>query len=270
MEIPAFLAADTPMFGEGLIMLHPYQAGRIPVVLIHGTASSPARWAEMLNEPQNDSVLRDHIQFWLFMYNTGNPILLSAKRLRDALTNVVKALDPDARDPALHRMVLIGHSQGGLLARLMVTDSGDRFWGNVSRVRLSELKMSSQTRELLEGGFFFEPLPFVNQVVFIATPHQGSFRAAGVVRTLVRRLVRLPITLLEDLTDAARQNPDVLTSHGLEGLTSPRTAVDDMSPGTPLVRTLSASPIAPGVEVHWIIAVRGKGPLREQTDGPVE
>ena len=72
------------VFPEGLGMMHPYRPGRVPVVLIHGTASSPARWADMVNELQNDPVLRDRIQFWLFTYNTSNPILLSAAELRAA------------------------------------------------------------------------------------------------------------------------------------------------------------------------------------------
>src|SRR5262249_8032404 len=118
--------------GSSLYLMHPYRPGRIPVVLIHGTASSPARWADMINELTNDPVLRGRIQFWLFTYSTSNPILLSASELRDSLLDVVHQLDPDGHDPALHRMVLIGHSQGGLLARLMVTDSGDRFWHNVT------------------------------------------------------------------------------------------------------------------------------------------
>ena len=42
---------------EGLFMLHPHKTGRIPVVLVHGTASSPARWAELINELENDPQL---------------------------------------------------------------------------------------------------------------------------------------------------------------------------------------------------------------------
>ena len=80
-EFAGFLSpAQRRSFGDGLGMLNPYRPGRIPVVLIHGTASSPARWAEMVNELQNDPVLRERVQFWLFTYNTSHPILLSAKR----------------------------------------------------------------------------------------------------------------------------------------------------------------------------------------------
>ncbi|HXJ78955.1 MAG TPA: hypothetical protein VMS64_09765, partial [Candidatus Methylomirabilis sp.] len=57
-EIAGFLSPQREVFGNGLGMLHPYRPGQIPVVFIHGTASSPARWAEMVNELGNDPVLR--------------------------------------------------------------------------------------------------------------------------------------------------------------------------------------------------------------------
>jgi hypothetical protein len=265
-EIAGFLSPGRRVFGDGLAMLHPYRPGRIPVVLIHGTASSPARWAEMVNELGNDPVLRGRVQFWLFTYNTSNPILLSARELRDALTRAVTELDPDGRDPALRHMVLIGHSQGGLLARLMVTDSGTRFWDNVSKVPPSELTMSPETRELVQSGFFFKPLPFVDRVIFIATPHRGSFRATGFVLDIVRRLVTLPVTVVKGVGQLALQNPDGVSREALKKIP---TAVDNMSPGTPFVKTLSASPIADGVTAHSIVAVLGDGPLTSLTDGVV-
>lgn len=43
-----------------LIALEPYRAGRIPVVFVHGTASSAVRWAEMLNDLRGDPRIRDH------------------------------------------------------------------------------------------------------------------------------------------------------------------------------------------------------------------
>ena len=73
----------------------PYRPGRIPVVFVHGTASSPARWAEMVNELMNDPVLGQRYQFWFFIYNTGNPVAYSAMRLREALQHAVADVDPD-------------------------------------------------------------------------------------------------------------------------------------------------------------------------------
>jgi hypothetical protein len=206
------------------------------------------------------------VQFWLFMYDTSNPILLSAKRLRDALTSVLAEVDPEGRDPALKEMVLIGHSQGGLLTRLMVTDSGSRFWDNVSTEPLAVMKMTPEVRDLLQTSMFFEPLPFVNRVVFICTPHQGSYRVTGMVLNLVRRLVTLPKTLAKDVADIAQQNPDAVSMKKLGDIP---TAVDNMLPGQRFVRTLSASPIAPGVTVNSIVAVLGKGPITGLGDGVV-
>jgi pimeloyl-ACP methyl ester carboxylesterase len=252
------------VFPGGLGLRHPYRPGRIPVVFIHGTASSPARWAPMVNELENDPVLRDRMQFWFFTYNTSNPILLSAAELRAALRKVVSELDPEERDPALRDMVLIGHSQGGIIARLMVTDSGSRFWDNVSQKPLDELKMTPEVREIVKTSMFFEALPFVKQVIFLCTPHKGSYRVTGLVLDLVRRLVTLPATIVKGAAAVARENPGAV-----EALASTPTAVDNMRPGHRFVRTLSASPIAPWVTTHSIIAVRGPGPPNGQTDGVV-
>lgn len=59
------------------MMLHPHVTGRMPIVLVHGTASSPARWAELINEIENDPRFWERYEIWLFMYNTGNPITMS-------------------------------------------------------------------------------------------------------------------------------------------------------------------------------------------------
>jgi hypothetical protein len=86
-------------------------------------------------EPESgDPAIAAHYQIWLFVYNSGNPIVLSAMRLRQSLQAVRKGVDPEGKDPALNQMVVIGHSQGGLLTKMMVVDSGNRFWNNVTSV----------------------------------------------------------------------------------------------------------------------------------------
>ena len=262
-ELGSFLSALRPPYPEGLVMLHPYRPGRVPVVLVHGTASSPARWADLVNELGNDPRLRDRIDFWLFTYNTSNPILLSANQLRKALRRTITELDPFGRDPVLGQMVMIGHSQGGLLTRLMVTDSGARFWSAVTSVPFDQIQADTETRALLAEGFFFEPVPNIKRVIFIATPHQGSFRVSSLVLGLLRRLITLPVTLVTGIGELAKQNLG-------PGFTAVPNAVENMSPGHRFVRTLSASPIAPGVTAHSIIPVRKHvPPPTGQNDGVV-
>ncbi len=267
-ELRGFLSATFKLSSESLFMMYPYRPGRVPVVLVHGTASSPARWADLVNEVQNDPVLRQRVQIWLFLYNTSNPVLLSASELRRSLQELVTELDPRQSDPALREMVVIGHSQGGLLTRLMVTGSGDRFWRNVSDVPLAEVEMSAETQALMERWFQFEPLPFVKRVVFVATPHRGSFRVSTLVLNLVRRLVTLPVTLMKGLGEAAR----AVARHGTADagvMASIPTAVDNMRPGHPFMRALASCPIADGVVAHSIIAVKGEGGPEGLNDGVV-
>jgi len=264
-EIAGFRFADKQqILGDGLIMMHPYRKGRIPVVLVHGTASSPVRWAEMINELMNDPSLQRRYQFWLFQYNTGQPILYSAMLLRRALESVIKDVDPTGADAALRRMVIIGHSQGGLLTRLMAVSSGTRFWENVSNVPLEQMEMPPETRQLLREATFFEPVPTVERVVFISTPHRGSYRATGFALNLIRRFVNLPGTLVS-------QFQDLLKSQAFAhlGMSQLPTSVDNMSPGHPFLRALNDLPIDTHVTAHSIIAVLGEGPLIGRNDGVV-
>jgi pimeloyl-ACP methyl ester carboxylesterase len=184
-EIAGFRSGDFALRGiekklsDRLYITRPHRAGRIPVVLMHGTASSPARWAEMINELLNDRRIDAHYDLWYFVYNTGNPITYTASLLHDALANAVQELDPAGHDAGLRRMVLIGHSQGGLLAKMMVIDSGDRLWRLISDVPFEKINAKEQVKKDLRRSLFFKPLPFVRLVIFIATPHRGSYQAAS-------------------------------------------------------------------------------------------
>ena len=247
-----------------LVSATPYQPGLIPVVFVHGTASSVVRWMEMYNRLQADREIRGRYQFWFFQYDSGNPIALSAMQLRQALTSAIARLDPDARDPALRRIVLIGHSQGGLLAKMQVISSGDRIWRAASRKPLDELRLSAETREQLRRAMFVEPLPEVSRVVFIATPHRGSFVAGRrLITNLVRRLMSLPFALAQ-LPGEVAMNADALTTPLVPS------AVDNMSPRHHFIRALQTIPIAPPVAVNSVIAVEGDGPLAEGDDGVVK
>ena len=109
-------------------------------------------------------------------------------------------------------------------------------------------------------------MPFVKRVVFLATPHRGSFRVGTLVMGVVRRLVRLPVNLVKDFAEIAKANADFATHLKTRPLP---TAVDNMFASSTFVRALSESPIGPGVAVHSIIAVQGLGDPRRLNDGVV-
>ena len=266
-EIAGFRSGDFTIGQQrlGLYMLHPHQTGRIPVVLVHGTASSPARWAELINELENDPRFWQHYELWLFIYNTGNPIAYSGMLLRDALTKAVADLDPEGKDPGLEQMVVIGHSQGGLLTKMTVIDTGMHLWP--FSVPPDQLNVSAETRDLLVSALIFKPLPFVKRVVFIATPHGGSYQALGVFGWLGSWLVNLPGRFVKFNVDLMTLQARGLTLGTFSGVP---TSIDNMSPGNLFIRNLSAIPIAPGVVAHSIIAVDSDEPLDEAGDGIVK
>ncbi|MGH7388919.1 MAG: esterase/lipase family protein [Candidatus Rokuibacteriota bacterium] len=249
-----------------LVSTTPYQPGLIPVVFVHGTGSSVVRWAEMYNRLLADGEIRRRYQFWFFQYDSGNPIALSSLRLREALAGAIARLDPGGNDPALRRMVLVGHSQGGLLVKMQVISSGDHIWNAASRKPLAELKLSDETRDLLRRALFVEPSPAVSRVVFIATPHRGSYVAGRqFIANIVRRLLTLPFALTGLAADIAR-NPDAPTTAGF----FVPSAVDNMSPRHHFIRALQDIPVAPTVKAHSIVAVEGDGPVESGDDGVVQ
>ncbi|MCE5230392.1 hypothetical protein LLG95_12475 [bacterium] len=268
-EIAGFRRGDFDILGrkeEGrLFFIAPWRPGRIPVVFVHGTASSPARWAQMFNELQGDPRIASRYQFWFFIYNSGNPIAMSAMRLRENLAAAVKQLDPEGKDPALRQMVVIGHSQGGLLAKMTVVNSGNKFWETISKHPFETAMLSAESKNMLRRSLFIEPLPFVSRVIFIATPHHGSYVAEDFLGRIARRFITLPGNLTKigmevaqlKLVDAARATIRIPT------------AVDNMDWGNPFLRTLYSLPIAPGVKANSVIAVKRKQTLEKGNDGVV-
>jgi pimeloyl-ACP methyl ester carboxylesterase len=250
--------------------IRPYKKGRIPVVLVHGTASSPARWADMVNDLLADDRLRDRYAFWLFTYDSGNPIAYSGWQLRDALTQAVERADPGGHDPCVRDMVVLGHSQGGLLTKLTVVDSGNLFWANVSKQNFDDVKLNEKTKELLKQSLFVTPLPFVTEVIFLATPQQGSYLAGPqFVRRLAERFVRLPSDVVRVGADLVTLAP---TGAGDVSLNRMPTSIDNMSPGNGFIKALAQAPISPTVKTHSIIAVdaEGEGPYDLAGDGVVK
>jgi hypothetical protein len=221
----------------------------------------------MVNDLSNEPEIRRHFQIWAFTYDTGNPILYSAMQLREALTGVVQELDPAGTDACLRQMVVVGHSQGGLLTKLTAVESGDRFWRNASDRPFDEVKMSPPVRDLLRRAVFLSPLPFVQRLVFISTPHHGSFRAKSLVRRLVRRLVRLPGDVVALGSDIVVDNPNSEIAGHLRHMP---TSIDNMAPDSPFDQALTSLPISPGVVAHSIVSVKGDGPYQTGNDGVVE
>ena len=165
-------------------------------------------------------------------------------------------------------MVVIGHSQGGLLTKRTAIESGERFWERLFNVPIDQLDVLPESRELLRRSLYYEPLPFVLQVVFISTPHRGSHLSGGYITDLLRRLISLPLTIVSPLQEVFQRSPEAVTTSSMKGEV-PR-STDNMSPDSPFIKTFASIPIAPGITAHSIIAVDNpEDPQAEWDDGVV-
>ena len=261
-----FLAEEKPI-KSGLYTTQPYTAGKIPVVFVHGTMSSPIWWAEMLNTLRADRSIREKYQFAFYLYDSGKPVMFSAADLRDELVRYRDESDPDRADPAMQQMVVVGHSQGGLLTKLTATDTGDKIFRVFIDEDLESLDATDEEKALMRRYTHFTALPFVTRTVFISTPHRGSYRAGSFARTMARKFMNLP----RDVMDTGGEILGLAEKHNVpkEVLSGMPTSIDSMSPTSPTLLTLAEIPPASHVTAHSIIPIKGDDQPPEGKDGVV-
>ena len=248
----------------GLYLLRPYEPGKIPVVLVHGLFSSPRAFLQNMNELQNEPDISARYQFWVFLYPTGQPIPTSAMQLRTSLNRVREAMDPTHADPSMERMVLIGHSMGGLLSKMMVQKTGLTLWDAAFNRPPMDLKASPETRKVLDDSLIFQPLPFVSRVVFIATPHQGSPIADQWFGRTIASMIRRTSEQAEISRELVERNGKDLIAPEFRRM--PLNAIGNLRTDSPILKALNQIPIDPRVPYHSIIPQIG-GVL--PTDGVV-
>lgn len=235
-----------------LAMLQPYNPKKIPVVFVHGLLSHPRMWRDVVNELMADPLISGKYQFWVYYYPTGWPIAYSAMRLRDELASVDKFLGHTKP------IILVGHSMGGLLARLQVVSPGD----SLVRMSVPPDRMAKYRTlpadHILRKTLEFRANPNIERIVFICTPHRGSRMADWSLTTWATKFIQMP----RKITSAA---VDLLPSL----VKSPQeySSVSRLSPSNPLYKVLEGLPIR--APYNSIIGDRGRGDTPNSSDGVV-
>lgn len=253
----------------GLYAMEPYDPNKIPVVFVHGLMSSPQTWVQLINSLTGDPVIRKKYQFWLFTYSSGNPVLVSASKLRDDLDRVYQFYG-GAKNKNLSNMVLVGHSMGGLLSKTMAQNSGDRIVQRLFGERLENLrpKLTEEEFSMLNNYMVFTERPYVRRMLFLAVPHGGSVMAGYGIAQLGISLTRLPGNFVRMADNVAAKvfegRTDVQSKlHATTG------GIANLNPSHPVLCALKELPFSDRILYHSIIGNKKAAGIPGGTDGVV-
>jgi pimeloyl-ACP methyl ester carboxylesterase len=266
LDVRSLLRTDVSFGMTGLYQFSKYDPDKIPVVFVHGLMSRPETWVPAVNELMADERIRERYQFWFFLYPTGLPVWGSAAELRSELDRYRKTLDPQRRNRNMNRTVLVGHSMGGLISSLQIRTGGKALWQQFMDTPPDQLPLSAALKDRIVRIMEFQPRPEISRVVFFATPHRGSELAVHPVSEFFSKLIRLPVEIIDTdrykLQSALRQEYRKL-------FVAPANSLVFLRANSPLLKSILALPMRPGVPYHSVIGDQGRGDTPDSSDGVV-
>lgn len=188
-----------------LYMLEPYNPNKKVIVLVHGLASSPEAWVRLTNDIMGDAVLREHYQVWQVFYSTNMPIMESRFQIHTILTQAFGQVKNGT--PAKNDAVLIGHSMGGIIARLLVSnaDTTPQALKMMNSRQLNRYKGVAVVKQRL----VMKDVPNFSRAIFLAAPHRGTEFADRWFTKAARKIIKLPGAFLSAVADVLTQEEDL-------------------------------------------------------------
>lgn len=260
----------------GLSSIQVYNPNKIPVILTHGLMSSAGTFDNLVNRLYADPEIRRNYQFWYFNYPTGVAWTVSARAYRESLQKLRDQVDPHHKNPNWDKMVVVGHSMGGLITHysqceepwnlLRASDIPQKTLAQYLDKRYVHEPLPDPALEALRKDYFFEPVK-AGMVVYMATPHRGAPVAKYRLATFLTKLVSLPQNLLREAYNLATLQQDML-------LLNPQdaylwfTSVNQLKPDSYSISGLQGLKVR-NVPTHSIIGDQGKGDTPRSSDGVV-
>ena len=255
----------------GLYLFEPFDEKRIPVVFVHGLMSDMRTWGQMLNTLLHDPVIRRKYQFMGFAYSSGNPVLVSGSILRKDLAALrAKILEKKCSTEAFDQMVLVGHSMGGLLSRLQITQCSPEEVKKIFNITDPESirkKLTPGDAEKISELISFRPSSFIKRVIFIAVPHRGSEIARSLIGTFGAFMIELPVEIVR--TNVILLRELVKTGKIQWRSSTSQTGIDNLRPDAPVLQLLNSLNMAEHIPCHSIIGNREKPFTPGGSDGVV-
>ena len=261
---------------SGLSCIERYNPHKIPVVFIHGLASSADTFIDLVNRLLNDKDIRKRYQFWYYNYPTGVSWVYSAARFRQALQDIRNRLEHGKKNSNWDRMVVIAHSMGGLITHYNQCVEPWKMLKCAPFMRRESLALLSEKYidkplpapelEKIRSLYYFRPTK-ASQIIYMATPHRGAPMAQRFHSILLARLVQLPHNLVQDIFGLATlQENNLLNSPGR--LADWLTSIGQLSPQSYSIRGLSPLAVQ-ATPTYSIIGDKGRNDTPHSSDGVV-
>lgn len=274
----SLLNVDKGFISPQLFMLEPYQPHKQLVIMIHGLAGSPETWLTVSNDIMGDPVLREHYQVWQIFYSTNMPILENRYQIYHLLKQTFAGIKQLYPQTDIQNSVLIGHSMGGIISRLLV--SNDDFSTKVlthiqkkchecqkdDHVIHNIIKNSSERLKM-------NALPEMSRAVFISAPFRGTEFADRWFTKSVRKVIKLPTTFIDRTQELIQynfndQNVKFLAKELTEDIL--QNGASDLSQRSLFMYLTKDTKIVPDLNYHIIIGNKTKFTDKSKiTDGVV-
>ncbi|MDF1656215.1 MAG: hypothetical protein P1U58_01315 [Verrucomicrobiales bacterium] len=243
-----------------------YDPSKTPVLLIHGLISDPDTWDAMVAGLRANPDVEKHFQFLFYAYPSGTPTVPAAAVMKRELDESVKKIEKTFGISLNRKLIVIGHSMGGILAKSLVSDTGDALWDAAYTAPIEDFELTPAERQLMSEAFRYKPRDYVKKVIFMATPHRGSKLAYGFTGWLGTELSARPESVVDLSGALLKKNSDLLQPAFHRFLAHKVNAVSTLRPDSPVTKVQANLPIDPAVTFHTVPAI--KNPKRpERGDG---
>ena len=256
----------------GIYSMEPFDPKKTPVLFIHGLLSEPTTWRMMTTILRKNPSIREKYQFWFYDYPSGTPVVPSAAIMKKHLDAVIAKVERDHKISLRRRLVVVGHSMGGMLAKSLVSSTGDQLWDTVFTAPIEEFDLTKEEKELTETAFRYTPRKYVEEVIFLATPHRGSQIANNIVGRIGTALSSRPKAIEELSHDLVTKNRERLTPQFFTFVSGKVNAISTLRPDSPVTKLLADLPVDRDVTFHTIAGIKPgleNKPPAEQSDGVV-
>lgn len=254
MAYRSLLALDEQPAVPKLYLLEPYQPEKRVIILLHGLASSPEAWVNLTNDIFGDPVLRRRYQVWQVFYPTNMPMLESRLKIQQLIENTYQQVDPKKQHAASQHSVLIGHSMGGVIGRMLLSPT------DLSVTAFTQFSAKERNRLLqipeLKNYFQLSPVPQIRRAVFISAPFRGTEYADRWFTLALRKIIQLPVSFLqtiEQVLERARIDPALKQRLTEAGLLDFQNGASELSQKSRFMQMTANLQIASGLPYHSIM-----------------